>query len=54
MNGKFVTSSKVTFFQNPFCHILDIINKNYHKIKNFGYHDALKIYVAPKLCTFMH
>ena len=26
-------------------------NKNYDKKYFFGYHDALKIYGAPKLCT---
>jgi hypothetical protein len=54
VKGKFVTSSKVNFFQNPSCHILEKINKNYEKKKKFGYHDhALKIYGAPKLCTVM-
>ena len=53
-NGKFVTSSKVKNFQNPFCLILEIINKNYHKKLFFAYHDALKIYGAPKSCTVMY
>ena len=44
MKGKSVTSSKVKIFQNPFCLMLEIINKNYHKKIFFGYHDALKIY----------
>ncbi len=38
VKGKFVTSSKVKIFQNSQKYI-------------FGYHDALKIYGAPKLCT---
>ena len=38
VKGKFVTSSK-----------LEKINENYDKNKFFGYHDALKIYGAPKL-----
>ena len=42
--GKSVTSSKVKNFRNPFCLMLEIINKNYHKKIFFGYHDALKIY----------
>ena len=45
--------SKVKFFQNPSCHILEKINKNYDKKLIFGYCDALKIYGAPKLCTVM-
>ena len=45
---KFVTSSKVKFKKNPLYHILETLNKNYHKKIIFGYHDALK---APKLCT---
>ena len=43
--------SKLKIYQNPFCFKLEIINKNYHKKFFFGYHDALKIYGAPKLCT---
>jgi hypothetical protein len=31
VKGKFVTSSKVKFFQNPSCHILEKINENYNK-----------------------
>ena len=50
---KFVTPSKVKTFQNPSCHILEKINENYDKKLIFGYHDALKIYGAPKLCTVM-
>jgi hypothetical protein len=53
VKGKFVTSSKVKNFQNPSCHILEKINENYDKKYIFGYHDALKIYGAPKLCTVM-
>ena len=53
VKGKFVTSSKVKKFQNPSCHILEKINENYDKKYFFGYHDALKIYGAPKLCTVM-
>ena len=30
---------------------MEIINKNYHEEIFFGYHDALKIYGAPTLCT---
>jgi hypothetical protein len=52
VKGKFVTSSKVKICQNPSCYILKKINENYNK-KFFGYHDALKIYGAPKLCTVM-
>ena len=40
--------SKVKFFQNHSCPILEKINENY------DYHDALKIYGAPKLCTVMY
>jgi hypothetical protein len=29
VKGKFVTSSEVEIFQNPSCHILEKINKNY-------------------------
>ena len=47
VNGKFVTSSKVKKFQNPFCHILEMINKTYVLQKYL--HDAFKIYRAPKL-----
>ena len=53
VNGKLVTSSKVKICQNPFCHILETINRNYHKKYVFGYHDELKIYGAPKICTVM-
>jgi hypothetical protein len=53
VKGKFVTSTKVKNFQNPSCHILEKINENYDKKSFFGYHDALKIYGAPKLRTFM-
>ena len=41
VKGKFVTS----------CHILEKIHENYDKKLIFGYHDALKIYGAPNLCT---
>ena len=44
--------SKVKHFQNPSCYILENINESYDK-KFFGYHDELKIYEAPKLCTVM-
>ena len=30
------------------------MNKNYERKYFFGYHDALKIYGAPKLCTVMY
>jgi hypothetical protein len=44
--------SKVKNFQNPSsCYILEKINENYDK--KVGYHVALKIYEAPKLCTVM-
>ena len=33
VKGKFVTSSKVKFFQNPSCHIVEKINENYEKEK---------------------
>jgi hypothetical protein len=36
--------------KNPSCYILEEIKKNYDK-NFFGYHDALKNYGAPKLCT---
>jgi hypothetical protein len=29
VKGKFVTSSKVKIFQNPYCYILEKLNKNY-------------------------
>ena len=45
---------KVEINQIPFCYILEKINKNYDWKKLFWYHDALKIYGAPKLCTFMY
>ena len=51
IKGKSVISTKVKNFQNPYCFKLEIINKNYHKKYFFGYHDALKIYRVPKLCT---
>ena len=53
VKGKFVTSSKVKFFQNPSRHILEKINENYHKKYFFGYHDALEMHGAPKLCPVM-
>ena len=49
VKGKFVTSTKMKFFQNPSCYILEKINENYNKKIIFGYHDALKIVGAPKL-----
>ena len=51
VKGKFVTTSKMKFFQKPSCPILEKINENYDKKQFFGYHEALKIYGAPKLCT---
>ena len=42
VKGKFVTSSKVKFFQNLSCYTLEKINENHDRIY-FGYHDALKI-----------
>ena len=53
VTGKFVTSSKMKIFQNPSCHILGKIDENYDEKLIFGYHDASKIYGAPKLCTVM-
>jgi hypothetical protein len=53
VKGKFVTTSKVKNFQNPFYPILEKINENYDKKYFFGYHESLKIYGAPKLCTVM-
>ena len=43
--------SKAKNFQDPSCPILEKMNENYDKKLFFGYHDALKIYGAPKLCT---
>ena len=37
--------------QNPFSHILETLNKDYHKKIIFGNHDTLKMYEVPKLCT---
>ena len=51
VKGKFVTTSKVKNFQNPSCHILEKIHENYDK-KYFGYHEAFKIYTAPKLLMY--
>jgi hypothetical protein len=51
VKGKFVTTSKVKIFQKLSCPILEKINENYDKKYFFGYHGALKIYGAPKLCT---
>ena len=53
VKGKFVTSSEVKIFQNPSCHIVKKINENYDKRYIFGYHDALKIYGVPNLCSVM-
>ena len=44
--------SKVKIFQNPSCFKLEKINENYDTVF-FGYHDLLKIYGTPKLCTVM-
>ena len=51
IKGKIVTSLKVKISKNPSHHILKKTNKNYDKRQIFGYHDASKIYGAPKLCT---
>ena len=48
---KYQKLSKVEIISIPFCYILEKINKNYDRKKLFWYHDALKIYGAPKLCT---
>ena len=53
VKGKFITTSKVKIFQNPSCPILEKINETYDKKYFLGYHEALKIYGAPKLCTVM-
>jgi hypothetical protein len=42
--------SKVKKNLNPTCYKLEKINENYDN-KNYGYHDAFKIYGASKLCT---
>ena len=34
--------------------MLEKIDKNYDKKNFFDYHDVLKIYEAPKLCTVMY
>ena len=54
VKGKFETSAKVRIFQNPSCYILEKLNKSYDEKQIFGYHDALKIYGAPRLCTVMY
>ena len=42
--------SKVKNFQDPSCYYtLEKINENRYKKNFFGYHDAFKIYEAPKL-----
>ena len=51
--GEICNFLKSENFKNPSCHILEKINENYDKKYFFGYHDALKIYGAPKLCTVM-
>jgi hypothetical protein len=38
---------------NPFHLHIGKKNKNYDRKWFFGHHDALKIYGAPKLCTFL-
>ena len=55
VNGKFVTSSKVNFFKNPSCYILEKINENYDEKKNLAFmnHDALKTYEALKSCSLI-
>jgi hypothetical protein len=45
---------KVEIIWIPFSYTLEKINKYYGSKKLFEYHDALKIYGAPKLCTFMY
>ena len=45
---------KVEIMLIPFCYILEKMNKDYDRKKLFGYHDALKIYGAPKLCSVMY
>ena len=39
---------------NSFQIHIGTIDKNYDRKYFFGYHDALKIYGAPKLCTVMY
>ena len=51
---KYQKLSKVEIISIPFCYILEKINKNYDRKKLFWYHDALKIYWEPKLCTVMY
>ena len=48
--------SKVKFFQNPSCYILEKINENYDdkKILAIMNHDALKIYEALKSCSLIY
>ena len=38
VNGNFVTSSKVKICQNPFCDILEIIIRNYHRKYSCNFH----------------
>ena len=45
---------KVEIIWIPFTYILEKLNKNYGSKKLFEYHDALKIYGTPKLCTVMY
>ena len=45
---------KVEIIWIPFSYILEKINRNYDRKYFFGYHDVLKIYGAPKLCSVMY
>jgi hypothetical protein len=51
---KYQKLSKVEIISIPFTYILEKIDKNYDRKYVFGYHKALKIYRAPKLCTVMY
>ena len=51
---KYQKLSKVEIIKIPFCYILQKINENYDRKHFFGYHNSLKIYGAPKLCTVMY
>ena len=44
---------KVGIILIPFSYVLENIDKNYGRKYFFEYHDELKIYGAPKLCTVM-
>ena len=45
---------KVEIIWIPFTCILEKTNKNSDRKYLFGYHDALNIHGAPKLCTVMY